>query len=401
MCNRSLKGRRVVSNARVALGWLILLSAAPPSAGVQFVYEPFLIGAGPGEYSLGPLPGQPDPPIGPLETGASFFFANWVGSTAQVVQTSNIAPASIGGSVQATGDGRAARYLTTPWDDATDGTFYLSFLTHFGTIDNPNDGIGYRSVELWAADADVEHDPSPILAIGYNQFVGCPGPICLPEPDWRERMQFRVGSSASLLTDYTFHEDGAPHGVVIKFDLHSAPASDTLSVFLDPVIAIPEIGAGGGSDISEPELPNAIAANLDFSLGAIGTASLFGGAAGMLPVFDELRVGTTFADVVSSIPPGGPCSEADYACYLEIISHMHLTGIDVGFGDVTGDGQVTIADYRFWKDRRTDLSAGAGSLSARGIPEPASGVLAVLMAAVFAGAARRSRSYFNFLHPGA
>lgn len=388
MCSRLLDGRRTVPHVSVALGWLILFGAAPPCAGVELVYEPFIIGDGPGAYSLGPLPGQPDPPLGPLEAGA-FFSGNWVGTTAQVVQASSIVPDAIGGSVQATGDGRAARYLTTPWDETTDGTFYLGFLANFGTTDDPNSGIGYRSVELWDADADVENDTNPILTIGYNQFAGCPGPICLPEPNWRERMQFRVGNSASLLTDYTFHEDGEPHAVVIKFELHNAPASDTLSVFVDPVIAIP--GMGGGSGISEPELPNAVATNLDFTLGAIGTVSLFGVAVGMLPIFDELRVGTTYADLIPPISPGAPCSEADYACFLEIVSHMNLSGADVGFGDVTGDGKVTIADFRYWKDRRTDLSVGSGSLSAQSVPESPSWLLGLFALAIVASSARRSR----------
>jgi len=67
---------------------------------------------------------------------------------------------------------------------------------------------------------------------------------------------------------------------------------------------------------------------------------------------------------------------------------MNLTGEYVGFGDVTGDGQVTIADYRYWKDRRTDLTPGTGSLSAVGVPEPTSWLLALIATMALAAAAR-------------
>jgi len=366
----------------VALGWLILFGAAPPCAGVELVYEPFIIGDGPGAYSLGPLPGQPDPPLGPLEAGA-FFSGNWVGTTAQVVQASSIVPDAIGGSVQATGDGRAARYLATPWDHDTEGTFYIGFLANFGALANPEtDTMGYRSVEFWDADTDFQTNPNPILTIGYNQFAGCPGPICEPEIDWRERMQFRALGAGALLTDYTFEEDGATHVIIIKFDLQTAPASDTLSVFLDPV----------PFSASEPEFPTAMATNLDFTLGAIGTISTFG-ASGILPVYDQLSVVTTYADFIRPTePPVGPCiSDFGVACYQEIITHLGLSGSQVGYGDITGDGQVTIADFRLWKDHREDLSFGLGSLSAVGVPEPTSWLLVLMTLAAAASSARQSR----------
>ena len=93
------------------LGLSAVLAAVSPSAAVQLVYEPFTIGDGPGEYHVGPLPGQPNPPIGPLAT-EPFFNGPWVGSdgpAGQVVQGGSIGPQSTGGSVTASGDGRAGR----------------------------------------------------------------------------------------------------------------------------------------------------------------------------------------------------------------------------------------------------------------------------------------------------
>ena len=361
---------------------------------MHLVYEPFILGDGPGEYSLGPLQGQPDPPIGPLGS-ESFFLGNWVDiaeQSSQVVQATSIAPAwTLGGSVTAVGDGgRAGRYLAEPWNDDTTGTYYLSFLVNFGASADPNDGVGYRSVEFWPAGATIGGGVQPMY-VGYNEFFGCPGQ-CIPEVDWSKRMRLSVGLPTNLdqlLTDYPFNEDGLSHHVVIKFDLSDQAVSDTVSLYLDPGFAVPD--GFGGSGAIEPPVATAVASGLDFTLGAVGAISRFGGT-GVLPVYDELRIGTEYADVFPPIPdPSSPCSEFNYACYLEIISHMNLSGSEVGFGDITGDGQVTIADFRLWKDNRTDIVPGAGASSLQGVPEPASWLPAFLVSTVVASGVRRLR----------
>jgi hypothetical protein len=118
MCRRlSVKWwNRFCYTAAVGLGVLV----ASPLEAVQLAYEPFTIGVGPGEYHVGPLPGQPNFSIGPQEP-ESFFSGPWAGSagtTGQVVQETSLVPGSPGGSVTASGDGRAGRYLSTPWDHA-------------------------------------------------------------------------------------------------------------------------------------------------------------------------------------------------------------------------------------------------------------------------------------------
>jgi len=378
------------------LSWFVLLVAAPWCAAVQLLYEPFILGDGPGEYSAGPLHGQPDSPLGPLGS-ESFFMGNWVDAAeqpSQVVQATGMAAAStLGGSVTAVGDGgRAARYLAEPWNDDTTGTYYLGFLVNFGASADPSDGVGYRTVEFWPAGATIGGPVQPMY-VGYNEFVGCPG-VCIPEVDWSKRMRLSVGSPSNLdrlLTDYSFNEDGLNHHAVIKFELSDQVASDTISLFLDPGFAIPD---GFRGNVVEPSLATAVASGLDFTLGAIGAISRFGGT-GILPVYDELRVGTEYADMFPPIPdPLSPCSELNYNCYLEIVSHLGLSGPEVGYGDINDDGRVTIADYRIWKDNRSDLTVGAGSLSAATIPEPTWRVLAALLTAAIIGLAGRSRSLF-------
>ena len=54
---------------------------------------------------------------------------------------------------------------------------------------------------------------------------------------------------------------------------------DTISLFLDP------------TDTDEPIVPSAVAANINFTMSAIATISVFGTPTGIRPVFDELRVG--------------------------------------------------------------------------------------------------------------
>jgi hypothetical protein len=391
MSARFLFRGRCSSIVAAFVGPLVAMAVAPPSIAVQLVYEPFQIGSGLGEYELGPLHGQPDQPVGP----SSFFTGTWVDNAeqpSQIVQATSITPAwTLGGSVTAVGDGgRAGRYLAEPWDDTTMGTYYLSFLVNFGASADPNDGVGYRTVEFWPAGATIGGAVQPMY-IGYNQFFGCPG-LCFPEVDWSKRMRLSVGSPSNLdqlLTDYPFNEDGAHHHVVLKFELSDQAASDTISLYLDPGFAVPD---GLGDTAIEPPVATAVASGLDFTLGAVGAISRFGGT-GVLPVYDELRIGTEFADVFPPIPdPSSLCSEFDYACYLEIVSHLGLSGPEVGYGDVNGDGSVTIADFRIWKDNRSDLTVGAGLSSAATVPEPTCGVLAIMLTATFIVLARCSCS---------
>ena len=387
MCSQFLDGRRCVLRGCMALAWFVVWGVAPRCAAELLVYEPFIIGTGGGEYHVGPIDGQPDPPFGGPVVDP-FFVGPWVSpvdAAGQVIHPDSIAFDAPGGSVRAVGNGRAGRYLWDPWDDATEGTFYLSFLVNYGALTDPEtDTMGYRSVEFWPPGVFVGTEIGR-MQIGYDQFLGAAEQR---DPNTARLQWVLPDGSTYLISDVPFNEDSDTHAIVVKFDLHSAAASDTLSVYLDPLIAIPFGGESG--DNSEPELPNAIAAGLDFTLGSMSTASYFGAASGILPAFDEIRVGTTFADVVGSIPPDNPCSEANQACYLEIISHMNLSDSEVGFADLTGDGQVTIADYRLWKDNRTDIMLGPGS-SSQSVPEPASLLLGFFVLAVLATSARRSR----------
>jgi hypothetical protein len=65
-------------------------------------------------------------------------------------------------------------------------------------------------------------------------------------------------------------------------------------------------------------------------------------------------------------------------------------------GNLIGDGTVNFADFRYWKNNRTPGSAGsaltdAELLAGLGVPEPASGLMAMLGAVALAAAGRRGR----------
>jgi hypothetical protein len=271
---------------------------------VQLAYDPFLIGPTPaaGEYTLGPLVGQ-NPTIGPAVP--SFFSGPWqgqggsfpiVGPTVQSGSPSYIGLSSPGGSANGGGNsnGRAARQLAVGWDNSTSGTYYVGFVVNFGTIGGSSDNnMGYRSVEFWRGPIGDEVFPS---AIGYNQFTSSFGPSQMNAATAKMQMNI-VGAPQQIVSGApdSYNFDGATHLIVVKFALSSAPLSDAVSMYLDPLPTFPDFV------FAEPAIPSASVSGIDFTLQAIGTSSDFGGGA-FGSVFDELRVGTTFADAAPSLP---------------------------------------------------------------------------------------------------
>lgn len=408
--------RRRLPFQSVVLMLATLLVAAlqsTPASAVQLMYEPFDTGGG--KYSTFTPGTPPDAPVSvanPLvrllgqspSVSPTLFQGGWTdaaGNTpTQFVRTNSLvyrgAPSS-GGAVTtvfdnvnnpnlSSGEGRVGRYFgtipgpnTTGFTSTTEGTFYLSFMASFGTVldefKNTNDGsvLGFRTVEIWPEGGAVGNDNGR-FEIGYQGFAGA--------DDQRVPRSARLhftgpGTNGyQYLTDTTFNEDNNnTHLIVMKMVLSSQNNADNVSLFLDPI------------DSVEPIVPSAVAANINFTMSAISVISVFGNATGIRPVFDELRVGTDYIDVLPALPLPGDTNndgKVDVLDYQAIISHMNLTGQPLANGDVTGDGRVTIADYRFWKDRRTDLGPGAGAVGGGAVPEPTTAVLLMLGALGFA-----------------
>jgi hypothetical protein len=207
---------------------------------------------------------------------------------------------SVGGSVVGTDTpgtccdtARDARLFTAPWDGFTnpDGTFYMGFLVNFGV--GPT--IHHRVLEMW--DGDQGSDSNRHLQLGYSDFTGVGTAVGTTD----RNMGIQVVDSG---TNNTINQDitGAPtfqtsggrtHFVVLRFDLSNDDAAlggvgDRIRMYLDPL------------GTTEPAAANADISKIDFladRMGAI-TDFVFGDSA-KAAAFDELRVGTTFADVAN------------------------------------------------------------------------------------------------------
>jgi hypothetical protein len=118
---------------------------------------------------------------------------------------------------------------------------------------------------------------------------------------------------------------------------------------------------------------------------------------------DELRIGTTYLDVLPELPLPGDTDgdrDVDLDDYNNIITHLGMQVSTALEGDVAkadgsqgSDGRVTIADYRIWKDNHPTLLAGAGSggLAGGAVPEPSTLALASALAFLATGMLRRRR----------
>lgn len=378
----------------VLAAWFVLLAASPSFATLLY-YDPFLTGNNPasGEYAsftppvsaenpFVPITGQ-NPTLGPTPylTGPWVTIAGDGAPNAAVQETglSFLGAPALGGSQISTPNADVRRYLSSPWTAATEGTFYISFLANFGQGDYSdgidNNDMGYRAVELYT-DTD-----GFLLSVAYNAYNGGGGP---PQQDPRTAKMYLDGFGYQILQNApdNFMEDGATHLIVLRFGLSATPASDSVSVFLDPTTT------------DEPVVPNAALTGIDVTLGAIGGFTIYGGT-GQGPVVDELRIADTFIEALPEFPLPGDTNGDDlvnFADYQNILQYMNLSGAAVPgtpllHPDVTGDGKVTIADYRRWKDNRTDLTAGSGAGGAGVIPEPSS-LMLVLVAIALAGAGR-------------
>lgn len=369
-----------------ALAFIAVLATASQSQATQFAYDPFLIGTSPaaGQYTVGTLQGQ-NPTIGPANP--SFFRDGWtLGSDGQVVvetSLSYLGAVSPGGSVN--GFGRTERYLNNTnnpladWDDGTTGTFYMSFVVNFGQI-APGGNMGYRAVEFFPV--GVVPGENRIGDIGYNEYFSSFGAAQQNAPT--AKMQFNLyGQQIIDSAPDNYIEDGANHLLVLKWSFTTENNGDSISLFLDP------------TSLDEPVVPSAVVTGINAQLGAIGAASFGSGIAGTTTTLDDIRVGDTFADVMPELPKPGDTNGddiIDLADYNNIIQYMNLSGAAVPstptlHPDVTGDGRVTIADYRLWKDKREVF--GSGSAAVAGVPEPSSFVL--LLAATALGIFHRRR----------
>ena len=174
----------------------------------------------------------------------------------------------------------------------------------------------------------------------------------------------------------------------------SIGANDNLYLWHNPDLSLgePAIGTAEASSIG--------LWNLAFDIISIRAGTTSGGNHGAA-YFDELRFGTSFADVA---PGAVVCDPGDVNCdgmidvendFEAIRLHFRRSVTERSDGDLTGDQIVNFDDFREWK---VAFLGGGGSLAGLNVnflnaPEPSSIGLAML-AALSAVRVRRTR------HPG-
>jgi hypothetical protein len=197
-----------------------------------------------------------------------------------------------------------------------------------------------------------------------------------------------------ILTDAppSYHDDGRNHLFVLKIEFNNQNDMDNVFVFMDP------------ASTDEPEIANAEFRNRNFTLGGFGTVSDAGGGVptlasigeiGSTGIFDELRIGSTYADV---LPPGLPVPgdtdgdmDVDLLDYETIKANFYRTDASgPSQGDVARsdgrlgfDGRVDMGDFWLWKRKyeETLLGRGTSGDEPSGVPEPSSLLLLIIAAA--------------------
>jgi hypothetical protein len=292
-------------------------------------------------------------------------------------------------------DGRTARFFTTPYDDNANETVYISFIANFGETTGD---MGYRAVEFYPSTSTPESEwgETRIGELGYNQFWGYDNPA--QQNPATARLGLGLGTQV-IVTDSppSYNEDGRNHLFVLKLEFSNQPDGDSMFLFMDP------------ASTEEPEFANAEHINTNFTLGAITTTTRYGGSVpslatmgeiGSTGLFDELRIGSTYADV---LPPGlpvpGDCDgdeDVDLDDYNIILNNFHRT--DAGGppdGDVAKsdgrlgfDGKVDIGDFWLWKNEYEESLSGGGAGGGANVPEPSTVAFAAL-ALLAIGCSRR------------
>jgi len=216
----------------LATGIAILFSAAQTSAAL-IAEDSFLIGgdASSGEYTVGGVGGQ-----NPTTTGFTGAWNN-VSDDLEIV-SSGLTYSNGGGVMQTSGgalkaeaDGvRVARTFSTVLDGSSTGTYYLGFL-----YQQADTSEGFRGITL------------------YNGSPGSSNRDFMFRPDSATAGQWNIDAFGNDQTNVA-PSNSDVNFILMKFDMSSSAASDSLSVYLNPDLATePSSGAiysAGSLDIA-------------------------------------------------------------------------------------------------------------------------------------------------------
>jgi hypothetical protein len=186
---------------------------------------------------------------------------------------------------------RDARIMSSPWDGFTspDGTFYMSFFVNYGT--GPT--LHHRVVEAW--DGDQSNDGNRQLQLGYSEFTGVGSTDAAGHHMGIQIHDSNTGTNINqdLVGGPVFENDGKTHLIVLRFDMSTDDAAfggvgDRIRAYLDPIGTV-EPGSAAADIAGIDYVMDRFGAVTDFTFGDTQKAS----------AFDEIRVGTTFADVAN------------------------------------------------------------------------------------------------------
>jgi hypothetical protein len=242
-----------------------LIATRAAFAGVV-AYDPFLSGSNgaAGEYTPSSLTGQ-----NPAVTGFLAAWYSYLGDASAVTNALAYSNASgdivsSGGSARANSDCWMRRYLGTPITHASTGTVYVSFMLQLQSTD----ASAYRAFRL-------SQDTSSAAEVGLNSATF-----------GNSHFNLRLLESNALLLDLGA-PDEAVNLFVLKFNLSSQTNSDSVTVWRNPSNLGSEAGSAAAGTLN--------GFNMTFNT---ATLWMFGGSGPQLFV-DELRLGTTWADVVA------------------------------------------------------------------------------------------------------
>jgi hypothetical protein len=306
------------------------------------------------DYAMGNLATQ---------NGGTGFSSAWTAGTAQV-QTPGLSYPLLntaGNKVFVSASNQTWRSLTSGMQGTDDSTLWISFIGQRTGVNN----IRFFGVSFYGGDVGTSANERLTIGENSNNASDTWGAHFTSAAMGRIEVPGASVNTQSLL--------------LARIDFH-AGANDDFYMWVNRDLSQgePAIATAGASSVG--------AFNLAFDRVSLRAGTLSGGNLAEA-FYDELRVGTTFADVAPVICGLGDAdcdNDVDLDDFEAIRSHFRKNVSLRADGDLVSNGVVDFADFRQWKGAY--LAAG-GSLDGMNfdfftVPEPHMSVLVVMAASL-------------------
>jgi hypothetical protein len=311
------------------------------------------------------------------QNGGIGFSTAWTAGTAQVQTPGLTYPSltSAGNKVFVSGSNQTWRQLSEA-QGASDSTLWISFIgQRAGT-----DFVRFFGVSFYQG--DVATSANERLTIGENSNNS--------GDTWGAHFTSAAGGRVEVANAPITTQSL----LLAKINYH-ASGNDDFSMWVNPNLSLGEAGLGtpGASSVG--------LFNLAFDRLSLRAGTASGGFPAAQAFYDEIRLGTTFTDVTTSMAScalgDADCDgDADLVDFEAIRSHFRKTVTLRSDGDLVSNGVVDFADFTQWK---TAFTSGGGStaglnLDFSAVPEP-SALCIVLVGTVALGSSPRRRLKFS------